>query len=68
LIEARKQGGEPFERLFRRFNRKVQESGVLTEQKKRKYFEKEPNRSAKRRAAQRQAKLKKMREKTELYG
>lgn len=36
---SRKQG-ESFENLMRRFNRKVQQSGVLTDVKKRTYFEK----------------------------
>jgi small subunit ribosomal protein S21 len=37
---ARKQN-ESFENMMRRFNRKVQQSGTLTEAKKRQYFEKE---------------------------
>lgn len=36
---SRKQG-ESFENLMRRFNRKVQQSGVLTDLKKRQRFEK----------------------------
>ena len=36
---SRKQG-ESFENLMRRFNRKVQQSGSLTELKKRQHFEK----------------------------
>jgi small subunit ribosomal protein S21 len=32
--------GENFENLMRRFNRKVQQSGSLTEAKKREHFEK----------------------------
>lgn len=36
---SRKQG-ESFENLMRRFNRRVQQSGVLTDVKKRAYFEK----------------------------
>jgi ribosomal protein S21 len=37
---SRKQG-ESFENLMRRFNRKVQQSGALTEAKRRQYHEKE---------------------------
>lgn len=37
---TRKQG-ESFENMMRRFNRKVQQSGIVTEAKKRQYHEKE---------------------------
>lgn len=37
---TRKQG-ESFENLMRRFNRKVQQSGIISEAKRRQYYEKE---------------------------
>lgn len=42
---------ESFENLMRRFNRKVQQSGVLTDVKKRQHFEKGPSKKELRDAA-----------------
>lgn len=43
--------GAPVEVVLRRFFRDVQQSDIMTEIKRRKYYEKSPTRSARRRAA-----------------
>lgn len=65
MIEERRMGNEPIERMLRRFNRKIQGSGILTNAKENVNFKKEPNRSARRASARRQAIIKKKREKIE---
>ena len=53
LIEVKRKGNERFESLLRRFNREIQQSGILTITKKNRYFEKEPNRTMRRESATR---------------
>ncbi len=48
---TRKDDNEALENLLRRFNRKVQQSGVLSIARKKQYFEKPPTRKAVREAA-----------------
>lgn len=55
LTETRRRDRESFEVLLRRFFRDVQQSGVLTEAKKRRFFEKDISRKIKRASAQRKA-------------
>ena len=63
LIEVRKKQGESFERMVRRFNRSVQQSGTLSLAKEQRFFEKEPNRRAKRESAARRSFVKSQRRK-----
>ena len=51
MIEIKKKGEEKFEFMLRRFNREVQQSGVLTVAKTKRYFEKDLTRSEKRKSA-----------------
>jgi ribosomal protein S21 len=51
---------EGFEVVLRRFLREVQQSGILTDAKKRRFFEKEPSRKLKRSIAQRKSDRKRM--------
>jgi len=51
LIEIKKKGEEKFEFMLRRFNREVQQSGVLTVAKTKRYFEKDLTRAEKRKSA-----------------
>lgn len=51
MIEVKKKGDEKFDVMLRRFNREVQQSGVLTVAKTKRYFENEPNRSERRKSA-----------------
>lgn len=60
-IEAERRNNEPFERLFRRFNRKIQESGVLTNAKEKRFFSRGPNRNLRRESAIRRETIRKAR-------
>ncbi len=48
ITVTKKDAGESVENLLRRFNRKVQQSGVLVEAKDTQYFEKPPTKRARR--------------------
>jgi small subunit ribosomal protein S21 len=60
-IEAERRENEPFERLFRRFNRKIQESGILTNAKEKRFFSRGQNRSLRREGAIRREVIRKAR-------
>ncbi len=60
-IEAERRNNEPFERLFRRFNRKIQESGILTNAKEKRFFSREVNRNLRRENAIRRESNRKIR-------
>ena len=51
MVKVERKGEERPEVLVRRFNREVQQSGVLTVAKKKRYFEKEQNRNLRREGA-----------------
>lgn len=51
MIEVKKKGEEKFEIMLRRFNREVQQSGILTVAKGKRFFEHQPNRSERRKSA-----------------
>ncbi len=51
MIEVRRKGDEKFEILVRRFNREVQQSGVLTVAKTKRFFARDINRSQRRKSA-----------------
>jgi ribosomal protein S21 len=61
LLEVQKKGDEKFEVLLRRFNREVQQSGILTMAKTNRFFIKEINRSQKRTTAIRKNVIRKLR-------
>lgn len=56
----RRERKEGFETLLRRFFRDVQQSGILSEVKKRRYFSKDISRQTKREIASRKAARKRM--------
>ena len=62
-MEIKRKNNESSERLLRRFNRSVQQSGLLSLVKKKKYFEREPSRNVKRKEAQREQMIKEFRRK-----
>ena len=62
LIEVKRKGNERFESLLRRFNREIQQSGILTIAKKNRYFEKEPNRIMRRESAVRKTARRKIKQ------
>jgi len=51
LIEVKRKGDERFDVMLRRFNREVQQSGILTVAKTKRFFEKDLNRSMRRKSA-----------------
>jgi len=53
LSEVRASEGESFENLLKRFNRRIQQSGILREIKKRQHFEPPSIRRKKKEAAKR---------------
>lgn len=61
-MEVKRKEKEGFEVLLRRFFRDVQQSGVLTEIKKRRYFTKDVSRVKKRDTARRKAQRKRVKQ------
>ena len=55
MVVVKKREKEGFEVLLRRFNREVQQDGVLSEVKKRRFFEKKISRRKIRESARRKA-------------
>jgi len=60
LIEVRRKGEERTDVLVRRFNREVQQSGILTVAKGRRFFEKDSNRGERRKSAIRRNEINKL--------
>jgi small subunit ribosomal protein S21 len=65
IIVTKKDSGESVENLLRRFNRKVQQAGILSSAKAAQYFEKPPTKRERRlraivRRERRAAKIKKL--------
>ena len=60
MIEVKRKGEERIDVLVRRFNREVQQSGVLTVAKGRRFFEKDLNRGMKRKLAVRRSEINKL--------
>lgn len=60
LIEVKRKGEEKFDVMLRRFNREVQQSGILTIAKTKRFFEKDINRSQRRKSAIRKNVIRKL--------
>lgn len=60
MIEVKRRGTEKFDMLLRTFNREIQQSGILTVAKLKRYHEKEINRDQKRRSAIRKNVIRKL--------
>lgn len=60
LLEVKRKGEEKFDVLLRRFNREIQQSGILTVAKTKRYHEKEINRDQKRKSAIRKNVIRKL--------
>ena len=63
LLETRKKNRETSDRLLRRFNRSVQQSGLLSLVKEKKYRISKPSKRVRRKDAQRKAMIKEIRRK-----
>lgn len=60
MIEVKRKGEEKFDVMLRRFNREVQQSGVLTIAKTKRFFASEINRSQRRKSAIRKNVIRKL--------
>jgi small subunit ribosomal protein S21 len=68
MVEVKKKDNESFENLLRRFNRKVQQSGILARARKIRFFEPTKSRNLQRIAAQRRSELRQVREEMKKMG
>jgi small subunit ribosomal protein S21 len=57
MVEVKKKDNESFESLLRRFNRKIQQSGVLIRARKIRFFEPPKSRNLQKVAARRRAQI-----------
>jgi len=63
LLQIRRKNRENSDRLLRRFNRSVQQNGILSLSKKKQYFERKPSKKVRRQQAQRETMVKEIRRK-----
>jgi len=68
LVEVKKKDGESFESLLRRFNRRIQQSGVLVRARKIRFFEPPKSKRLVREDARRRAQIKRRREELKKSG
>lgn len=68
MVEVRKRNNESIESLIRRFQKRVQQSGVLVEARRVRFYERPKSKQRKRTEAQRRAELRELREKLEKMG
>ena len=62
MVEVKRKENESFESMLRRFNRKIQQSGVLVRARKTQYFVPTKSRNLERVSARRRAELREERE------
>jgi small subunit ribosomal protein S21 len=68
LVEVKKKDNESFDSLLRRFNRKIQQSGVLIRARKTRFFEPPKSRNLQKAAAQRRSIIKAEKEELKKMG
>jgi len=68
LVEVKKKDGESFESLLRRFNRRIQQSGVLVRARKIRFYEPPKSKRLVREDARRRAQIKKRRDELKKTG
>lgn len=68
MVEVKKKEGESFESLLRRFNRKIQQSGVLIRARRIRFYTPVKSRNLQKVAARRRAKAKVEREELKKLG
>lgn len=68
LVEVKKKDNESFDSLLRRFNRKIQQSGVLVRARKTRFFEPVKSRNLQRTNAIRRSELREIREELKRTG
>ncbi len=68
MVEVKRKEDESFESLLRRFNRKMQQSGIILRARKTRYFEREKSRNLRKRSAQRRSELRDLRDELKRLG
>lgn len=68
MVEVKRKDGESFESLLRRFNRKIQQSGVLVRARRTQFYVPAKSRNLQRESAQRRAELAEEREQLRKMG
>lgn len=68
MVEVKRKEGESFESLLRRFNRRIQQSGVLVRARKIQFYEPPKSKNLLRESAKRRAELGKLREELKKLG
>lgn len=68
LVEVKRKENESFDSLLRRFNRKIQQSGVLVRARKTRFFEPVKSRNLQRSTAIRRGELRELREEMKRIG
>lgn len=68
MVEVKRKESESFESLLRRFNRKIQQSGILIRARKTRFFEPGKSRNLLRVAARRRSQLRALREELKKMG
>lgn len=68
MVEVKKKENESFDSLLRRFNRKIQQSGVLVRARKTRFFEPIKSRNLQRTNAIRRSELRELREEMKRTG
>ena len=68
LVEVKKKENESFESLLRRFNRKIQQSGVLIRARRIRFFDPPKSRNLQKVAARRRAKVRAQKEELKKLG
>ncbi len=67
MVEVKKKENESFESLLRRFNRKIQQSGVLVRARKIRFFTSPKSRNLQKVAARRRAQIRAEKEEQKKY-
>lgn len=62
MVEVKKKDNESFDSLLRRFNRKIQQSGVLIRARRIRFFEQPKSRNLQKVAARRRAQIRQQKE------
>ena len=68
MVEVKRKDNESFDNLLRRFNRKIQQSGVLVRARKTRFFEPLKSRNLQRTTAIRRSQLREIREEMKRTG
>ena len=68
MVEVKRKEHESFDSLLRRFNRKIQQSGVLVRARKTRFFEPKKSRNLLHTTAQRRSELRELREELKRLG